>query len=111
MPCLRTQHRNIGPILRGEKHDISLIILLQARFETARQAATLALYYWRLNTNFTPSKHEIGYPSVGFILAHRLRHWPNIKPTLGQRLLFAMPAVCDVGPTLNQQIIGSTSHV
>ena len=42
MPCLRTQHRNNVPILRGEKHDISLKILHQAGFETARQAVTLA---------------------------------------------------------------------
>ena len=32
---------NNFPILRGEKHDISLKILHQAGFETARQAATL----------------------------------------------------------------------
>ena len=42
MPCLRTQHRNNVPILRGEKHDISLKIMHQAGFETARQAVTLA---------------------------------------------------------------------
>ena len=40
--CQRTQHRNNVPILRGEKHDISLKILHQAGFETARQAVTLA---------------------------------------------------------------------
>ena len=33
MPCLRTQHRNNVPILRGEKHDISLKILHKAGFE------------------------------------------------------------------------------
>ena len=42
MPCPRTQHRNNVPRLRGEKHDISLNILHQAGFETARQAATSA---------------------------------------------------------------------
>ena len=42
VPCPRTQHRNNVPILRGEKHDISLKILQQAGFETARQAATLS---------------------------------------------------------------------
>ena len=41
MPCPRAQHRNNVPILRGEKHDISLEILHQAGFETAQQAATL----------------------------------------------------------------------
>ena len=40
VPCPRTQHRNNVPILRGEKHDISLKILHQAGFETARQAVT-----------------------------------------------------------------------
>ena len=39
--CPRTQHRNIVPILRGEKHDISLKILHHPGFETARQAVTL----------------------------------------------------------------------
>ena len=42
MPCPRTQHRNNVSILRVEKHDISLKIMHQAGFETARQAATLA---------------------------------------------------------------------
>ena len=41
VPCPRTQHRNKVLILRGEKHDISLKILHQAGFETARQAVTL----------------------------------------------------------------------
>ena len=27
--------------------------------------------------------------NVGLLLAHRLRRWPNSKPTLGQRLMFA----------------------
>ena len=42
MSCPRTQHRNNVPILRREKHDISLKILHQAGFETARQAVTFA---------------------------------------------------------------------
>ena len=44
--CPRTQHRNSVPILSmlsGEKHDISLKILHQARFKTPRQAVTLAM--------------------------------------------------------------------
>ena len=40
VPCPRTQHLNNVPRLRGEKHDISLKILHQAGFETARQAVT-----------------------------------------------------------------------
>ena len=42
VPCPRTQHLNNVPRLRVEKNDISLKILHQAGFETARQAATLA---------------------------------------------------------------------
>ena len=42
VPCPRTQHLNNVPRLRGEKHDISLKILQQVGFETARQTATLA---------------------------------------------------------------------
>ena len=38
--CPRTQHLNNVPILRGEKHNISLKIMHQAGFETARQAAS-----------------------------------------------------------------------
>ena len=41
VPCPRTQHRHNVPILRAEKDDVSLKILHQAGFETARQAATL----------------------------------------------------------------------
>ena len=40
--CPRTHHLNNVPRLRGEEHDISLKILHQAGFETARQAATSA---------------------------------------------------------------------
>ena len=29
------------------------------------------------------------WPNVDLLLAHRLRRWPNSKPTLGQRLMFA----------------------
>ena len=42
VPYPRTQHRNNVPMLRGEKHDISLQILHRAGFETPRQTATLA---------------------------------------------------------------------
>ena len=42
MSCSGTHHLNYVPRLRREKHDISLKIVHQAGFETARQAATLA---------------------------------------------------------------------
>ena len=42
VPCPKTRHWNNVPILRGEKHDTSLKILHQKRFETARQALRLA---------------------------------------------------------------------
>ena len=40
--CPRTHHLNNVPRLREDEHDISLKILHQAGFETARQAATSA---------------------------------------------------------------------
>ena len=40
--CPRTHHLTNVPRLRGVKHDLSLKILHQAGFETARQAATSA---------------------------------------------------------------------
>ena len=36
------------------------------------------------------NKHETLYwTNGGLILGHRLRRWPNIKPQLAQRLVFA----------------------
>ena len=49
----RKQHRNNVPILRMGKHDISLKILHQAGFETARQAVTLAKLH-ALTTGHVP---------------------------------------------------------
>ena len=66
------------------------------------------------------------WPNVGIMLAHRLRRWSNIMPTVGQRLVFAgirtsfrlglsssrdiepllvqcWASVVDGGPTLNHQ--------
>ena len=40
--CPRTHHLNNVPRLRGEKHNVSLKILHQGGFKTARQAATSA---------------------------------------------------------------------
>ena len=31
----------------------------------------------------------IHWPNVGSMLCHRLRHWPNIEPALGQCIVFA----------------------
>ena len=41
VPCPTTQRRNNVPIMRREKHAMSLKILHQAWFETTQQAATL----------------------------------------------------------------------
>ena len=41
LPCPMTLNGKNVPVLRGEKHDIYLKILIQAGFETARQAAIL----------------------------------------------------------------------
>ena len=43
MSCPKTQHQDNVPRLRGEKYDISLKILHQVGFETARQEATSAM--------------------------------------------------------------------
>ena len=38
------------------------------------------------------------WANAGLLLAHRLRRWPNSKPTLAQRLMFAgLPLVLYVG--------------
>ena len=57
MPCPRTLHPNNVPRLRGEKHDISLKILHQAGFKTARQAATSTERY-ALTIAPCPSLHH-----------------------------------------------------
>ena len=46
-----------------------------------------ALFYYLYIDNHS-GKHETR-PNVGLILNQRRRPWPNIKPTLGQRLVFA----------------------
>ena len=40
-------------------------------------------------------------PNVGLMLVHRLRRWANIKPTLGQRLVFAGSANSVLDPRLH----------
>ena len=37
-----------------------------------------------------PSKH-LTSPNAGLMLFHRLRRWANVKPTLGERLVFVKP--------------------
>ena len=75
MSCPRTQHRNNVPILRGEKHYISLKILHQARFETARQAVTVLF-------------HPCGWPIFmlpgyceGYIVIYPFRMYYTTEPT------------------------------
>ena len=36
-----------------------------------------------------PGQGSLQQPNDGSMLGHRLRRWPNIEPTLGQRLVFA----------------------
>ena len=36
-----------------------------------------------------PPENICQQTNAGLMLVHRLRRWPNIKPTLGQRILFA----------------------
>ena len=52
------------------------------------------------------------YPNVGLLLAHRLRRWPNSKPTLGQRLMFGgryrtRPCVDDKPPLETSNSLGT----
>ena len=67
--CPRTQHRNNVPILRREKHDISLKVLHQAGFETARQTVTLAKLR-ALAIAPRPSLYTIGAVSGFLNLCH-----------------------------------------
>ena len=66
MPCPRTQHLNNVPRLRGEKRDISLKILHQAGFKTARQAATSAERH-ALTIAPCPSLHTVGLSTMQVI--------------------------------------------
>ena len=75
VPCPGTQHLNNVPRLRGEKHDISLKILHQAGFETARQAATSAERYaltiapWPSHNNWASSaNYIIHFSDILFVL-------------------------------------------
>ena len=43
--------------------------------------------YMRYVYMYNIFKHQAIHP-VGFMLEHRVRCWPNIKPTLGERLVF-----------------------
>ena len=60
--CPRTQQRNIVPMLRGENMIISLKILNQAGFETARQAAYICQCrrqrQWQSSCATSLSKHR-----------------------------------------------------
>ena len=49
-------------------------------------------------------------PNVGLLLAHRLRRWPNSKPMLGQRVMFAVYAVGRVQDLLCMKLAGN-EHV
>ena len=39
-----------------------------------------------------PPANTTRWPNAGLMLAHRLRRWANIKPALGQRVVFAGPS-------------------
>ena len=48
----------------------------------------LGTFWFTLVRSSVPSKHET-LTQAGPMLAHRLRRWPSIKPTLVQRFVFA----------------------
>ena len=100
VPCPRTQHQNNVLRLRGEKHDISLIILHQAGVETARQAATSA----KLRALAIAPRHTLNFiqchsiiipadtkrsPNVGSMLGRRRRRWDNSEQALGEGFVSA----------------------
>ena len=107
VPCPRTQHLNNVPRLRGEKHDISLKILHQAGFETARQAVTSAerhaltialcpslLMFFFINIGRNWVRHVTRantgrrWPNIGLMFVHRVRRWPSIEPVSACRIVF-----------------------
>ena len=45
-----------------------------------------------------------GNPSVGWMIGKRLRRWPIIQPTLGQRVI----PVCPAGMSADQVVYGRT---
>ena len=79
--CPRTQHRNYVPRFRGEKHDMSLKILHQARFETARQAATSAKQH-ALNHRAMYCSNIIVYLIQHLRRSASLTKATNINPSL-----------------------------
>ena len=76
--CPRTHHLNNVPRLRGEKHDISLKILHQAGFETARQAATSAERH-ALTIAPCPSLLKLGVRGKMFNMYRVIIHLTNLK--------------------------------
>ena len=104
MPCPRKQHLNNVPRLRGEKHDISLKILHQTGFETARQAATSAE---RHALTIAPCPSLYGYVSffslqgivyVTFTIfkVYQLTPCGNIAPNLFTQLLMQTVKWCAI---------------
>ena len=49
----------------------------------------LFVYCWPTDYDVGPKVNMRRWTNVGLLLAHRLRRWPNSKPMLGQRLMFA----------------------
>ena len=46
-------------------------------------------------------------PTVGLMLRHRLRYWPNIKPTVGQLLMvtmFSVMTILNLNVTLEEAV-------
>ena len=75
----RTQHLSNVPRLRGEKHDISLKILHQAGFETARQAATSAERHALTIAPCPSRKPRKSYPSRQSPMHTQSSRWANIN--------------------------------
>ena len=57
-------------------------------------------------SSIVSSENTRPWPSVGLMLVHRLRRWPNIKLTLGERVVFVVSA-CE---TSDNNLLFRTPH-
>ena len=65
----------------------------------------MIMYLYKRQLKKSPHTRRLAKPTtVGLMLGHRLRHWANIKPTVGQLLMFTMfsvMAILNLNVTLN----------
>ena len=71
----------LGVNLAGTRSTLSARTATWVWTEWSRVWAEWSLFF------FTHSGNTKRWPDVGLMLVHRLRRWPNIKPTSGERLV------------------------